>query len=274
MVYISTPLERTKFVEGIRTDLKTRNKGAFAVITGEVGSGKSYCALRLAEAIDENFNLDNVAVGKTSEFITLLEKAFNGEIAQGSVLILDESGVGISAREWQSAQNRILGLVFQVIRKMGLFILLVLPTLSMLDINARRVMAYYIHSQYIDYEKELAVFKIYQTSYDDWSNKLYRRTVKDEGTKVVAWCVSLPQRIDLAAYERKKDELIRWLIERSKVTCASMEVIPIHKPTAVQIEEDIMSGLPIVDIAKKHNRAIRNISDIKYKLIKAGAVKE
>lgn len=268
-------LEDTKFIKNIVRDLNERKHGRFMVVTGAPGDGKSYMALHMAEVIDPSFTLDNVAVAKSEEFLDLLDKSMDGSLKSGSVIVLDEAGAGMGAREWQTAQNKVLAVIFQVIRKLGLFVIMTLPTWAMLDINARRVTSIYAHAVGIDYKKELSSFKIYNVTYNDMFNELgYRKIEDNSGTKIDTWHFRLPE-IDLVAYETHKDESIKWLFDTARDTFEKID----NKNNGgnndsldMRIEIDLRSGMSVKDVADKNKTTIAKVDRANGQLKKHDAL--
>ncbi len=223
-------LEDTPFIQEIKNDLNVHKKGRFMVICGVPGEGKSYTALRIAELVDPNFSVDQVVIMKGSAFMQLLNsgvpdgKGGYTRMQPGSCAVFDECGVGISARDWLSVQNRLIGFLMQTIRKWGFFIIFTLPSLSMLDISARRMMNYYAYSQGIDYRAKLSHFKIYRISRNDWEDKIYRRRLKTENAELVDdWAFSLPKHVDLKTYEARKDAAMNDLYAKGFETFEKIE---------------------------------------------------
>lgn len=209
-------LENTPFIREIKDDLKNKHKGRFMVVTGGIGDGKSMMAARLGELVDSDFNVDHIAIAKTTIFINLLRKALSGEYKHGSCIILDEGGCGMGSREWNTAQNRLLSLIFQVIRKLGLLIIITVPSKAMIDISAQRLMKNYANAIGVDYEKKRSLFKIFNIRYNDWDDTFRRYYLKDENNeKITLWELALPEHLDIKEYEKRKDEAIGWLFDRA-----------------------------------------------------------
>ena len=123
----------------------------------------------------------------------------------------------LPAREWHSAQNRILSLIFQVIRKYGLLVIFTVPAKRMIDIHGIILARYYGVGRGVNYKKKRSYFTFYELEYDDWSDHLYRHLLKDgNGEKVNIWEIALPQSIDFEEYERKKDEMIGKLLRKAQ----------------------------------------------------------
>ncbi|RLJ04449.1 MAG: hypothetical protein DRP18_04705 [Candidatus Aenigmatarchaeota archaeon] len=217
MTYTELNLEKTPFIDKIRNELIEHEQGKFILATGAPGSGKSMAMIRLAEKIDENFSIDRISIGHLTPFIKLLQQANEGKLPHGSCILADEAGVFLPAREWHSAQNRILSLIFQVIRKYGLLVIFTVPAKRMIDIHGIILARYYGVGRGVNYKKKRSYFTFYELEYDDWSDHLYRHLLKDgNGEKVNIWEIALPQSIDFEEYERKKDEMIGKLLRKAQ----------------------------------------------------------
>ncbi len=217
MTYTELNLEKTPFIDKIRDELINHEQGKFILATGAPGSGKSMAMIRLAEKIDENFSIDRISIGHLTPFIKLLQQANEGKLPHGSCILADEAGVFLPAREWHSAQNRILSLIFQVIRKYGLLVIFTVPAKRMIDIHGIILARYYGVGRGVNYKKKRSYFTFYELEYDDWSDHLYRHLLKDgNGEKVNIWAIALPQSIDFEEYERKKDEMIGKLLRKAQ----------------------------------------------------------
>jgi hypothetical protein len=224
MPQVTANLEDTPFIEEIRDDLVEHTKGRFMVITGPPGESKSMTAARICEKVDESFSMDQVAIGKTTDFIKLLKKAQDGAYHNGNAILGDEMGVIIPARDWNNAQNRVMSLIFQTIRKMGLLVVMTVPAKRMIDIHAQILMKNYGNARYIDREHNRSVFKFYEIYYDDWNDKLMRLLMKDRnGKKVDEWRMALPQQLDLDIYEKRKNELLGHLFARAEDIFTELE---------------------------------------------------
>ena len=224
MPQVTANLEDTPFIEEIRDDLVEHTKGRFMVITGPPGESKSMTAARICEKVDDSFSMDQVAIGKTTDFIKLLKKAQDGAYHNGNAILGDEMGVIIPARDWNNAQNRVMSLIFQTIRKMGLLVVMTVPAKRMIDIHAQILMKNYGNARYIDREHNRSVFKFYEIYYDDWNDKLMRLLMKDRnGKKVDEWRMALPQQLDLDIYEKRKNELLGHLFARAEDIFTELE---------------------------------------------------
>lgn len=281
-------LENTPFIEEIVDDLNNKEKGRFMIVTGGVGEGKSMMAARLAELVDSSFDIDHIAIAKTSVFIKLLSKAANGEFKSGTAIMLDEAGCGIGSREWNTAQNRVLSLIFQIMRKLGLFVILTVPAKAMIDISAQRLAKNYASAKGVDYIKKRSYFKIFNILYNDWDDELWHSFLKDEnGEKINLWSLSLPIRLDIEEYEKRKDESIQWLFKRAEMIFEQIESDDEGnghsgkaRRSATKVAEELIiedaktGSINYLSISKETDISIKSLTSIVSALKKAGIVVE
>ncbi len=114
------------------------NKNFIVIFVGETGSGKSYSALALAEMIDPNFDISKV-VYTPEEFFEVLDR-----VGKGEVVIFDEAGVGVPAREWQTIQNRLMSYVLQVFRYKNIGVIFTTPSSDFIDKHVKLLCHYQI----------------------------------------------------------------------------------------------------------------------------------
>lgn len=193
------------FVSSQITKRINQNKNYLGVICGETGSGKSYCALRIGEATDPNFSIDNVVFTAT-EFMKALDRA-----KKGSVIIFDESGVGIPARDWRTISNKALGYVLQTFRHLNLAVIFTTPTFAFLDIQCRYLFHAYMETRTIDYERRMVVVKYLKLQLNPRSSKIYSKYAvvsrPDGGRiKVNPVLIEKPSKKLCEDYEKKKTE--------------------------------------------------------------------
>lgn len=222
-------IENSDFIIKLRKDLKM-GFGKFFICTGKPGTGKSFAALRLGEIVDDDFGLHKVIVGDNLGFVSLLEKALNKEFDNGAFLLFDEAGLGMSSREWNRKQNKLMSVIFQLIRKMGLCVVFTVPTLNMIDVTARRIANYWMDAIGVNLKTKRSSFKLWWLDYNNYFDKIYRHNFKQGGKEIRVWQFKLPQRIDLDKYEVKKDATIKGLLTEARDILTPKE-IEAAKPT-------------------------------------------
>lgn len=125
--YFLEPWIKKKFDETIKPDLTKNDKDCIIAIDGREGSGKSWLAMQLAKYIDPDFDLSRVCF-TPEEFREAVYKA-----KPRQSIVYDEAFTGFSSRAALSGVNRTLISLMMQIRQKNLFIVIVLPTVFLLD---------------------------------------------------------------------------------------------------------------------------------------------
>jgi len=125
----------SKFVSHIRNRLHKENRNFLCAVVGPTGSGKSWLALRLAEQVDKNFDIQQ-CVFNAKDFIALLK---SGKLKRGSCVVFDEAGVNLNARNFQSQTNKALHYINQTFRSSNYAVIYTLPDFSFLDKGIRKL---------------------------------------------------------------------------------------------------------------------------------------
>ena len=193
---------------------RLRNKQNFiALIAGSTGSGKSYLSMKIGELIDRNFNVDKIAYTVQE----LLEQVRIGQ--EGECLVLDESGVAFGSRRAMSRDNVILSNVLETFRFKSLALLLCVPDLGQVDINARRLAHVFIETKQIDYEHQLLIVKWFNIHVDRWSGEILHKyprvMIPRKGIYIInEVSFTRPSKRLREAYEIKKKGAFEDLLEQ------------------------------------------------------------
>ena len=130
-----------------------KNLNVLAAMTGNPGSGKSYASLRWAELQSKKngveFSVDNI-VFTPKEFIKLIN---SGNLKRGSVIIMDEAGVAINSRKWQSSINLMINKVIQTFRHQNYVVILNAPYFDFIDTAVRKMFHMMFEMDRIDFKK-------------------------------------------------------------------------------------------------------------------------
>ena len=194
------------------------NQNYILLLVGQVGSGKSYSGMALAEDIDPYFNVNRI-VFHPSEFIELLDQG----LPKGSVIMWEEVGVSLSSRDWYKEQNKIISSLFETFRRHNLILIMTVPFVKFIDSRIRSM----IHgfAEMIDPTFTGGKFgwlKYFHVVVDQRSGKIrhrYPRIRDDEGKIQVIQGSSydqgnmrfnLPSKDLLPPYEQKKLEFVEW----------------------------------------------------------------
>ena len=106
-----------------------QNEHFMGVIVGREGSGKSHTALSICRAVDPSFDADRVFFNPKD----LVEAFRSSDLGTGSMVMLDEAGVGLGNRSWYEKEQILLNQTLQTVRDENMGVLFTLPRLSELD---------------------------------------------------------------------------------------------------------------------------------------------
>lgn len=176
-------------------------KNFIMVITGGVGEGKSYTALKLAELLDPTFNIDKVCF-TPKEFI----RAIDNVKRTGEVLIMDEIGVALSSRKWNTLSNALTNDIIQTFRYKRIISFFVVPDFSFIDVQARKLVQ--VYSKVKRDPNEPAELWIYNLDYDRRVGKAYysHPLINNNGMTIKLQTLimnGLPSKSLTAVYEEK-----------------------------------------------------------------------
>ena len=208
-----------RYFTRIRNRMIRQNKNWLCVICGSPGSGKSYSALTMAKELCDRFD-ENYLVLTPEKFIEKINDRDN--LQKGDIIIFDEAGVGLSSRNWQSLQNKLMGLIFQTFRHLNLGVIFTVPNLSFIDVQARKLFHTYLQTNYIDEKKKLCYIKTYDIQHNSMLDKTYYKRptfiVNGKRFKMRLLGVGMPPKSILQPYEKMKSEFTRKLNEEALQT--------------------------------------------------------
>lgn len=111
----------------IKPKLKKKDFDWVWVVDGSEGSGKSVFSMQLARVVDPSFCLERVCM-TPEEFTKAVIKA-----EQGQAVVFDEGFTGLSSRASLTEINRLMVSLMMEMRQKNLFIIVVMPTIFLLD---------------------------------------------------------------------------------------------------------------------------------------------
>jgi len=135
-IYEINPERKNRYwLSGYAKGRVLSNQNYILIFTGGTGSGKSYNAMEVALDLDPDFNVDRI-VFRPEDFIAVTKQ----KLPKGSVIMWDEVGVGLSAREWFSIQNRMISYVLETFRRDNLILIMTTPNISFIDKKVRSLL--------------------------------------------------------------------------------------------------------------------------------------
>jgi hypothetical protein len=196
--------------------LNKRNEHFMMAIVGREGSGKSYTAIRIADAIDPRFDAQNVLF----EVDELLRRLRDGDFEQGDMLVLDEAGVSFGKRTWQDRSQVLANQALQLIRSHNIGIITTLPRATELDSQyAGRLQCYYEITNKVPDEYVEGKWKFLdpdRTFADGTTYEKYPRRRESGWKKRIKNFAFAPPRDEVVvAYEEEKEEFQREMYEET-----------------------------------------------------------
>lgn len=188
-----------------------RNKNHLIFISGDTGSGKSYVSLKIAEDLDDDFNIDRVVFSARD----LLKVIKNTKLKPGSVIVWEEAGIDFSHRSWQSETNKLMVFLLETFRKKRLILILNSPFIEFIDKSGRKMFHANLITSGIDYRNKTVTIKPYRIEVSKYTGKVYYKYLKmtiPKRSKIKRWSVAMPSKEIIATYEPKKDDFLTALL--------------------------------------------------------------
>ena len=221
-----------------RNRITRRNKNWLCVWTGGTGDGKSWGAGRTCERIDKNFIDDikdygiksRIAWGKPIRFMEMLNRGIEDKtIKKGTLLMFDEAGVGMPAREWYSQANKMFSYVMQTFRSLNLGVIFTVPDLSFIDSQPRKLFHNYIESLGVNYKKKCGIVKPFEMKNNPKEDVIYFSYPRFHAFKIKRFYISKPHKDFIKSYEIEKEKFNEELRIEAEEECRKHEVTKEHK---------------------------------------------
>lgn len=152
------------------------NKNFIGVCTGPTGSGKSYAMNSLAHALNGNLPIENICL-TGEEILRRINDKVN-YVHAGQVLIWDEAGVDLGAKQWQSVANRVINLVLQTFRLRNIILLLTVPYFSFLDSDTRKLCHCVMETQGVNKSSGSSYLKPLLIQVNQHSGQMYTKYLR------------------------------------------------------------------------------------------------
>jgi hypothetical protein len=173
------------------------------LVTGESGIGKSAFALRIGEILNPEIYVNDI---QKAVYLAVSFKALDflnsTELPNGSLLDFDEPGQGWFHRNFMSEASKMLAQTFIGMRFQQHISVLTIPNVSLLDIDAVRLLTYHVH---VEAHGRATVYRMMDQRFggDPW-----RKTEIDRMT------YGMPDIKLWHLYEKRKFEFQRALYEK------------------------------------------------------------
>lgn len=210
-------------------DIYKRSKNATFPCLGDVGTGKSYSALRMASDLDSSFadHVEERVCFSTLDFLKLLKEK---KLSRGTASILDEiagSEYGADSRSFMSKENQTMSFVSTIFRKLGTINFYCLPFYSQLDKRLRMIgISGVVIFKRVEDGKAIADFR--WGSPNALTDKILLprpRLTLANNKRVVIFSIAVPSpsKDVIRKYEKLKSRFIQESVERWYNDLADME---------------------------------------------------
>ena len=187
--------------------MNVQNEHFMGVIVGREGSGKSHTALSICQKVDPTFSADRVFFDPAE----LVEAFKSDDLGTGSMVMLDEAGVGLGNRSWYEKEQVLLNQTLQTVRDENMGVLYTLPRLSELDSQT----VGRLHSLLAMKEKHpeegwaSVSWKNIDVTREDTDGKVYKKyprmNVDGRKHRITSIAVKKPREKLAEAYEERKE---------------------------------------------------------------------
>jgi hypothetical protein len=222
--------------------MNVENEHFMGVIVGREGSGKSHTALSICRKVDPTFDAERVFFDPAD----LVEAFRSDELGEGSMVMLDEAGVGLGNRSWYEKEQVLLNQTLQTVRDENMGVLYTLPRLSELDSQTvgRLHSLLAMKEKHVDEGWAEVSWKNIDVTREDTEGKVYKKfprmNVDGRKSRITSIGIRKPDDDLAAAYEQRKaafkDELYAEVLEAHDDAAADDETDP--KAVAQEIAED------------------------------------
>lgn len=219
--------------------------------------------MSLGEKLDSKMNIKRVAFSPL-QFMKLLTE---GDLKKGSVVIMEELGVLMNARNFQSVNNKLINSVMQSFRHRNIILLMNVPSKSFIDSATRKLLHCTITTEHIDRKNNTVICKPILHQLNEETGKVYNkylRVVTSKGVVPIKRIrVSMPSKLLSEQYEQEKrkftDNLnLKVLKELENIDNPQKEAKE-RPPLTVRQEEifnSLKDGLLIPEIMNKLSLSI------------------
>jgi len=211
--------------------MNVQNEHFMGTIVGREGSGKSHTALSICKKVDPSFTADRVFFDPAD----LVEAFRSDELGEGSMVMLDEAGVGLGNRSWYEKEQVLLNQTLQTVRDENMGVLYTLPRLSELDSQTvgRLHSLLAMKAKHPEEGWASVSWKNIDVTREDTDGKVYKKyprmNINGQKHRVTSISIKKPPAELADAYEERKAEFKEGLYE---------EVIEAHDEEADDAETD------------------------------------
>jgi len=239
--------------------LNAQNEHWMHVILGEEGSGKSHTAIRIAEMIDPDFDINQIIFDPAS----LLQRLRNDKYSAGDVFLIDEAGVSMGKRTWHDSGQVKLNQALQLIRNHNVGCIFTLPRLGELDSQTQgRLQSYLELSKKVPGRYVAGRWRSMDPDRTDRTGEIYRRTPEVHETRIPQVAFTPPKNQELVnQYEDEKADFQARFYDEAIDALGDGDTTDDEKTTSEQVAEQILSNGGPQEYLREINNGAQTVLD-------------
>jgi hypothetical protein len=218
-------------------------------VVGDTGDGKSFASLRIGEALDPDFGIENVAFN----IVEFIDKVVDDSFSRGSVIVLEEGSVEASSYEWHSESNRVFAKILDTWRHQNRMGVINLPNFQALEKGARRRTKGIVKMQHAAPWRDYSQGKFYDAKYGNIEDRFTTPFPVIDGKERRYIRFSMPSDDLVEAYERKKEDYTADLNEGALESLIADQEEEADDMQPQEIADEIVSEGRVDDYVSDNN---------------------
>lgn len=223
MIRNKVPIPRSRFAIYVSQRVTGEDKQDFSmIITGKKGTGKSYSSLRICQQIAQE-HVNNIG-GKPEDYFTLgncclledtdgINKIVKNS-AKYQIILIDDAGVAIGARDFATTSNKNFNKVLSTCRTKRWVVILNTPAKTHIDKQVRELVDCWGTVFLPQHKWGFNIMKLHSISINEQkANHTYQKRYEFDRQKVDMWAVLTPDKKTVEAYDKGREEAAQKLID-------------------------------------------------------------
>ncbi len=200
--------QRSKVVF-IKKIVTQANSNWMELYQGESGSGKTYCALKIAIEIDPTFDVSTQLVFDVRSLMRLVNSE-DFKKRKWKIIIFDEPQTSINSRTWQSLTNKLMNFLVSTFRHQNCILFFCCPYRDFLDSASMKMLHCVTEMVTIDRKRNLVKTRPKLQQYNSKLKKTYEHSIhiiKDGSVhKMIYDYIGKPPKESIKVYEKMKTD--------------------------------------------------------------------
>lgn len=165
------------FIDFLKGRIHKNNQNAVVLIIGQRGTGKSYASIKIAQAFDPNFTLDNNVFFSKE---TMVSRMKNGppEYYKLGAFIFEEVGANIGHRNWYDAMQQNIINIIETSRTDRTLLILNVPFMKRMDTDLRDHIDVIVEMQGYNKYKKCSYARIKVVQKNEKQNTFYNKYLR------------------------------------------------------------------------------------------------